>query len=219
MLLMLEYLQKKLIAHRDIKPSNIMIDSNGYLKMIDFGKAKILNDYTSTIIGTPHYIAPEILQGKGYSLSCDFWSVGICMFEIFYGSYPFGNHAHEVIEIYKEVLHKEITFPNIENSNFNIVNDFISCLLTKKVNKRNCNINNLKIMKFFENFDFDKLNDFCIKPPYIPITGDMNKYLSVECPYENIVSHEQQNHPTPINKKGKKEHIPSDYDKNWANEF
>ena len=219
MLLMLEYLQKKYIAHRDIKPGNIMIDSNGYLKMIDFGTAKVLTNYTSTVIGTPHYIAPEILQGKGYSLSCDFWSVGICMFEIFYGSYPFGNHAHEVIEIYKEVLHKEITFPNIENSNFNIVNDFISCLLTKKVNKRNCNINNLKIMKFFENFDFDKLNDFCIKPPYIPITGDMNKYLSVECPYENIVSHEQQNHPTPTNKKGKKEHIPSDYDKNWANEF
>ena len=219
MLLMLEYLQKKYIAHRDIKPGNIMIDSNGYLKMIDFGTAKVLTNYTSTVIGTPHYIAPEILQGKGYSLSCDFWSVGICMFEIFYGSYPFGNHAHEVIEIYKEVLHKEITFPNIENSNFNNVNDFISCLLTKKVNKRNCNINNLKIMKFFENFDFDKLNDFCIKPPYIPITGDMNKYLSVECPYENIVSHEQQNHPTPTNKKGKKEHIPSDYDKNWANEF
>ena len=219
MLLMLEYLQKKYIAHRDIKPGNIMIDSNGYLKMIDFGTAKVLTNYTSTVIGTPHYIAPEILQGKGYSLSCDFWSVGICMFEIFYGSYPFGNHAHEVIEIYKEVLHKEITFPNIENSNFDIVNDFISCLLTKKVNKRNCNINNLKINKFFDNFDFNKLNDFCIKPPYIPITGDMNKYLSAECPYENIISHEQQIHPTPNNKKGKKEHIPSDYDKNWANEF
>ena len=52
-LLMLDYLQKKFIAHRDIKPSNIMIDCNGYLKMIDFGTAKILTDYTSTIIGTP----------------------------------------------------------------------------------------------------------------------------------------------------------------------
>ena len=106
LLVVLDYLQKKLIAHRDIKPSNIMIDSKGYIKLIDFGTAKILTDYTNTVIGTPHYIAPEILQGKGYSLSVDFWSVGICMYEIFYGVYPFGNTAKEVIEVYKEILHK-----------------------------------------------------------------------------------------------------------------
>ena len=50
-----------------------MIDDNGYLKMIDFGTAKVIKDYTSIIIGTPHYNAPEILQEKGNSLSCDFW--------------------------------------------------------------------------------------------------------------------------------------------------
>ena len=101
-----------------------MIDSNGYLKMIDFGTAKVLKDYTSTIIGTPHYIAPEILQGKGYSLSCDFWSLGICMFEIFYGIYPFGNNANEVIDIYKEVLKKTLVFPS-ENNKFANVNSLV----------------------------------------------------------------------------------------------
>ena len=139
LLLMLDYLQKKFIAHRDIKPSNIMIDSNGYLKMIDFGTAKILTDYTSTIIGTPHYISPEILQGKGYSLSCDFWSLGICMFEIFYGKYPFGNYANEVIEIYKEILKYDFSFP-IENSKVANVNSFIKCVLNIKVNERICNV-------------------------------------------------------------------------------
>ena len=218
LILMIEYLQKKFIAHRDIKPGNIMIDSNGYLKMIDFGTAKILTNYTSTVIGTPHYIAPEVLLGKGYSLSCDFWSIGICMFEIFYGTYPFGPHAHEVIEIYKEVLHKDIVFPNFDNYDFSSVNEFISNLLTKKVNKRNCNIDHLKKMSFFDDFDFEQLSDFIIEPPYIPPTVDMNKYLNIECPYENMVSHEQSNTSTSI-KKGKKEQIPADYDKNWANEF
>ena len=120
-----------------------MIDTNGYLKMIDFGTAKVLKDYTSTIIGTPHYIAPEILQGKGYSLSCDFWSLGICMYEIFYGMYPFGHTANEVIDIYKEVLKKNLSFPS-ESSKYQNINAFIKDLLAKKVNERVCNVSKLK---------------------------------------------------------------------------
>jgi len=106
LLIIIDYLHKKNIAHRDLKPSNIMIDKTGYLKMIDFGTSKIINDFTQTIIGTPHYIAPEILIGKGYSLTSDYWSLGICMYEIFYGSYPFGNNANDILEVYKEILHK-----------------------------------------------------------------------------------------------------------------
>lgn len=106
LLIVIDYLHKKSVAHRDLKPSNIMIDKMGYLKIIDFGTAKIINDFTQTIIGTPHYIAPEILIGKGYSLTSDYWSMGICMYEIFYGSYPFGNSATDILEVYKDILHK-----------------------------------------------------------------------------------------------------------------
>ena len=217
-LLMLDYLQKKYIAHRDIKPSNIMVDNNGYLKMIDFGTSKILtlSDYTSTIIGTPHYIAPEILQGKGYSLSCDFWSLGICMFEIFYGKYPFGNYAHEVIEIYKEVLRNNFSFPT-DNKKVANVNAFINCLLNKKVNERICNVSRLKKMPFFEGFEFDKLIEFRLKPPFKPNIQNFNKYLKEENPYENYVKEDN------INKKKGKEnednYIPPDYDPNLADEF
>ena len=214
-LLMLDYLQKKFIAHRDIKPSNIMIDHNGYLKMIDFGTAKILTDYTSTIIGTPHYIAPEILQGRGYSLSCDFWSLGVCMYEIFYGKYPFGNYANEVIEIYKEILKNNFMFP-VENSKVENVNHFIKGLLNKKVNERTCNVSSLKKKPFFEGFEFDKLNDFKLKAPYKPNKQNFEKYLNENNPYENYVKEDS----TVIKKKGKNnEEIPSDYDPNWADEF
>ena len=214
-LLMLDYLQKKFIAHRDIKPSNIMIDHNGYLKMIDFGTAKILTDYTSTIIGTPHYIAPEILQGRGYSLSCDFWSLGVCMYEIFYGKYPFGNYANEVIEIYKEILKNNFMFP-VENSKVENVNYFIKGLLNKKVNERTCNVSSLKKKPFFEGFEFDKLNDFKLKAPYKPNKQNFEKYLNENNPYENYVKEDN----TPIKKRGKdNEEIPSDYEPNWADEF
>jgi len=213
-LLMLDYLQKKFIAHRDIKPSNIMIDNNGYLKMIDFGTAKILTDYTSTIIGTPHYIAPEILQGKGYSLSCDFWSLGICMYEIFYGKYPFGNYANEVIEIYKEILRSNFSFPN-DNNKVSKANLLIKCLLKKKVNERICNVSSLKKKPFFEGFDFDKLVDLRLKPPYKPTKHNFDRYLKENNPYENFVKEDKS-----ANKKGKDNgEIPPDYESNWADEF
>ena len=215
MLLMLEYLQKKFIAHRDIKPANIMIDSNGYLKMIDFGTAKVLIDYTSTVIGTPHYIAPEILQGKGYSLSCDFWSVGICMYEIFYGIYPFGNSANEVIEIYKEILYKDISFPN-DNAKFTNLNNFCKDLLNKKVNLRICNVSNLKTKSFFDNFDFEELKDFKIQPPFLPTSNDLSEFLKNDNPYENMVN---QDNYVSNGKNDKDDYIPPGYDRHWADEF
>jgi cGMP-dependent protein kinase len=219
MLLMLEYLQKKYIAHRDIKPSNIMMDTNGYLKMIDFGTAKVLKDYTSTIIGTPHYIAPEILQGKGYSLSCDFWSLGICMYEIFYGIYPFGNDANEVIEIYKEVLKKSLLFPSYNNKVSN-VNNFIKDLLAKKVNERICNVPKLKEKPFFEGFDFNKLNDFQLEPPYKPDKKDMSKCFKETKTYESILKEEKETNIRSNKKKKKTEDDEnSDYDPNWIDVF
>ena len=218
-LLMLEYLQKKYIAHRDIKPSNIMIDTNGYLKMIDFGTAKILKDYTSTIIGTPHYIAPEILQGKGYSLSCDFWSLGICMFEIFYGIYPFGNSANEVIDIYKDILKKNLIFPK-DSHKYGKINEFIKELLAKKVNERSCNVSKLKQKEFFENFDFNKLNDFQLTPPFKPDKKDMSKCFKETKSYENLFNYDKESLCSPSRKKKNREQEEdSEYNPNWMEVF
>lgn len=104
LLIMVNYLNQKNICHRDIKPDNIMIDEKGYLKLIDFGTSMTIRDFTSTITGTPHYIAPEVLQGKGYNYSCDYWSIGIIAFELYYHYYPFGNKASDPMEVYKEIL-------------------------------------------------------------------------------------------------------------------
>jgi cGMP-dependent protein kinase len=61
--LMLEHLQERRIAHRDLKPENIIVGSDGYPMFIDFGTAKLINERTYTQLGTPHYMAPEVLTG------------------------------------------------------------------------------------------------------------------------------------------------------------
>lgn len=72
-----------------------MVENDGYLKLIDMGTAKQLNQNngfrTFTIIGTPHYMAPEVMAGKGYSFSSDIWTIGIMLYEFLCGQLPFGE--------------------------------------------------------------------------------------------------------------------------------
>ena len=81
MLLALDHLYEKKIVHRDLKPENTMVDEQGYPKVIDFGTAKFISERTYTVIGTPHYMAPEVLMGRGYGIAVDVWSLGIMLYE------------------------------------------------------------------------------------------------------------------------------------------
>ena len=118
MILGLEYLHTYNIIYRDIKPENIMVDSKGIMKLIDMGTAKILEgkrgmgNRTFTIIGTPHYMAPEIITGKGYNMLVDLWSIGVCLYEFMGGKVPFGEEAEDPYEIYEEIIKKPILYPS-----------------------------------------------------------------------------------------------------------
>ena len=160
----LDYLNSKYICHRDLKPDNIIINERGYLKLIDFGNSVKLNGFTNTMTGTPHYMAPEILLRGGYGFSCDYWSLGIIAYEIYYGKYPFGEKAKDPIEVYKEVIKKKLEF---KSGDCKIIT-MIKSLLTKKVADRICTLEKAKKLEVFENFNWDELLEFKIIPQYIP---------------------------------------------------
>ena len=106
MMLAVKYLHERKFIYRDIKPENIMVLTNGYIKLIDFGTAKALKDKTNSIVGTPQYMAPEVIMGDYYSFEIDYWSIGICLYEFYCGDIPFGENANEPLDIYVAIINK-----------------------------------------------------------------------------------------------------------------
>ena len=219
LLIILEYINSKQVIHRDLKPDNIMIDSNGYIKLIDFGTAIKIKNFTSTITGTPHYIGPEVLMGKGYSYSCDYWSVGVITHEIFYNYFPFGNNAGDPMEVYRDVLKRELTLPSKGDP---VVNSFIKCLLRKKVNERLCNCDKAKKHPFYKDFNWGDLIDFRLTPPYVPknvfnqeISAFKTKY--VDYLKEDAVVNKNKNNGSLLSSFDDDGTL--NYNKDWVNEF
>ena len=78
-----EYLHSRDIIYRDLKPENLMMTEEGFLRVTDFGFAKVIPDgRTYTLCGTPDYLAPEIVSGKGHGKGVDWWTLGIFLFEM-----------------------------------------------------------------------------------------------------------------------------------------
>lgn len=90
MVLLLEYLSKVNVVCRAIKPDSFIIDDLQYIKLIDFKTAKKIGK-TCTMMGTPHYMAPELIEGKGCSGLSDVWSLGVIMYELLCGGLPYGE--------------------------------------------------------------------------------------------------------------------------------
>ena len=165
MLLVMNYLHKHHYIYRDLKPENIMINDKGYIKLIDFGTVKEIKDRTTTNVGTPQYMAPEMVNGTGYSFQVDMWAIAICMYELFCGKVPFGEEFDDPMEIYKAVSKEDLSFPSFVHDE-----DFMS-LMTKMLKKSPTNrmwkFEQIKESPYFKNFDWEKLMSFSLTPPYV----------------------------------------------------
>ena len=96
--------------HRDFKLANIL-KHNGFIKIADFGFAKLLgnDNFTSTMLGSPLNMAPEVLGGKEYGNKADIWSMGTCFYELLYGKPPYT--ASNIVELLNNIQKKPLYFP------------------------------------------------------------------------------------------------------------
>ena len=90
-----------------------MLDSNGYLKIIDFGLSKAMasDQLATTQCGTSEYISPELVNNLGYNFPADWWSVGIITYELVFGRTPF--HSKNKREMFINIIQKEVNFPTL----------------------------------------------------------------------------------------------------------
>ena len=188
----LDFLHKNNMVYRDLKPENILLDSQGHIKLTDFGLSKIFeneNDKAFTVCGTPQYLAPEILLKKGYDKSVDWWSLGCVLYEMLYCRLPFKFKKGQKISlsIYKE----EIPFDKKISED---AKDFISNLLIFEPMSRlgygTNGAENIKNHKFFKGINWNDVWDKKLEPPFVPKLKDEQdlKYFDSSFTDESIGS-------------------------------
>uniref|UniRef100_A0A8C8HJ79 protein kinase C n=1 Tax=Oncorhynchus tshawytscha TaxID=74940 RepID=A0A8C8HJ79_ONCTS len=166
----LQYLHDHKIVYRDLKLDNLLLDTEGYVKIADFGLCKEgmgYQDRTSTFCGTPEFLAPEVLTETSYTRAVDWWGLGVLIFEMLVGESPFPGDDEE--EVFDSIVNDEVRYPRfLSTEAISIMRRLLRRNPERRLGAGEKDAEEVKKHPFFRSVDWDGLLAKKVRPEFIP---------------------------------------------------
>lgn len=166
----LQYLHESKIIYRDLKLDNLLLDTEGYVKIADFGLCKEgigFGDRTGTFCGTPEFLAPEVLTETSYTRAVDWWGLGVLIFEMLVGESPFPGDDEE--EVFDSIVNDEVRYPRfLSLEAIAIMRRLLRKNPERRLGSSERDAEDVKKQAFFRTIQWDELLLRRVKPPFVP---------------------------------------------------
>ncbi|XP_064186610.1 serine/threonine-protein kinase N2-like [Anguilla rostrata] len=166
----LQFLHDNKIVYRDLKLDNLLLDTEGYVKIADFGLCKEgmgFRDRTSTFCGTPEFLAPEVLTETSYTRAVDWWGLGVLIFEMLVGESPFPGDDEE--EVFDSIVNDEVRYPRfLSTEAISIMRRLLRRNPERRLGAGEQDAEEVKKHPLFRNVDWSGLLAKRMKPPFVP---------------------------------------------------
>ncbi|CAH1271531.1 PKN2 [Branchiostoma lanceolatum] len=166
----LQFLHEHNIVYRDLKLDNLLLDSEGFLKIADFGLCKegmAYGDRTSTFCGTPEFLAPEVLTETSYTRAVDWWGLGVLIFEMLVGESPFPGDDEE--EVFDSIVNDDVRYPRfLSTEAIAVMRRLLRRNPERRLGSTERDAEDVKKQPFFRNVNWDDLLMRRVKPPFVP---------------------------------------------------
>ncbi|XP_065068063.1 serine/threonine-protein kinase N2-like isoform X2 [Rhopilema esculentum] len=166
----LQFLHNHDIVYRDLKLDNLLLDSDGFVKIADFGLCKEGMGYgqrTGTFCGTPEFLAPEVLTETSYTRAVDWWGLGVLIFEMLVGESPFPGDDEE--EVFDSIVNDEVRYPRfLSNEAIALMRRLLRKNPDRRLGSSPRDAEDIKKQPFFRDLRWDDLLNRRVKPPFKP---------------------------------------------------